>query len=149
MVFTYSSFIHQQTRSRVMTRKFCKIAANVMALFTLVRFWNIIWETDNYTILSWPDFIILMGCFLSVGTIIICIAEEYPRFKLFAYSYNLSFFTLAIGLLCFRINLFTISKICLLITSFLFTYTFFTFFITSLKIALEVIKKTLFNSNHM
>lgn len=53
-----------------MTRKFCKIAANVMALFTLVRFWNIIWETDNYTILSWPDFIILMGCFLSVGTII-------------------------------------------------------------------------------
>lgn len=148
-MFTYSSFIHQQRRSRAMTTRFCKIAANAMAFFTLVRFWNIIWETDNYTTLSWPDFIILMGCFLSVGTIIICITEEYPRFKLCAYSYNLSFFTLAIGLLCFRINLFTISKICLLITSFLFAYTFLAFCVTSLKIALEIVKKTLFKSNHM
>lgn len=124
-----------------MTTKFCKLAANAMALFTLVKFWDILWETDNYTTLNWPDFIILMGCFLSIGTLLIYFTEEYPRFKLCVYYFNASFFTLAIGLLCFRINLFTISKICLLITSFLFACTFLAFGIAVIKTIFGIVNK--------
>lgn len=124
-----------------MTTKFCKLAANAMSLFTLVKFWNILWETDNYTTLNWSDFIILMGCFLSIGTLLIYFTEEYPRFKLCVYYFNASFFTLAIGLLCFRINLFTISKICLLITSFLFACTFLALGIAVIKTIFGIVNK--------
>ena len=124
-----------------MTTKFCKLAANAMALFNLVKFGDILWETDNYTTLNWPDFIILMGCFLSIGTLLIYFTEECPRFKLCVYYFNSSFFTLAIGLLCFRINLFTIFKICLLITSFLLACTFLAFGIAVRKTTFGIVNK--------